>query len=167
MSYPGHSLVRVLPLCRGTIGVFYSPSQLCKTSKWKQQWWSDSKNSQQNFPRQRYMLSFKGESLLLREMATMLRSRDVICDCREQDTQHHVWKQPRIACIYWRRAIEEKIDELCRCKLIWCKCKTVLFNQLTASWWSKKWVSQRIGQLIRCYIWTLDRAVNQEMHLCK
>ena len=28
VSYRGHSLVGVLPLCKGTIGVFYSPSQL-------------------------------------------------------------------------------------------------------------------------------------------
>ena len=26
--YPGHSLVGVLPLCRGAVGVFYSPSRL-------------------------------------------------------------------------------------------------------------------------------------------
>ena len=30
VSYPGHSLGRVLPLCRGAIGVFYSPSRLGK-----------------------------------------------------------------------------------------------------------------------------------------
>ena len=28
VSYPGHSLVSVLPLCRGAVGVFYSPSRL-------------------------------------------------------------------------------------------------------------------------------------------
>ena len=28
VSYPGQSLGRVLPLCRGAVGVFYSPSQL-------------------------------------------------------------------------------------------------------------------------------------------
>ena len=28
VSYSGHSLARVLPLCRGAIGVFYSPSRL-------------------------------------------------------------------------------------------------------------------------------------------
>ena len=47
------------------------------------QWWesencSGSKNSQQNFTKQGYMLSFKGGTLLLREMVTMLRSRNVI-----------------------------------------------------------------------------------------
>ena len=36
------------------------------------------KNSQQNFTRKRYMLSFKSGTLLLGEMLTMLRSRDVI-----------------------------------------------------------------------------------------
>ena len=30
MSLPGHSLAGVLPLCRGAVGVFYSPSQLGK-----------------------------------------------------------------------------------------------------------------------------------------
>ena len=48
------------------------------TRKWKLQWWSDSKNSQQNFTRQGYMLSFNGGTFLLRDMVTMLRSRDVI-----------------------------------------------------------------------------------------
>ena len=28
VSYPGHSLGEVLPLCRGTDSVFYSPSRL-------------------------------------------------------------------------------------------------------------------------------------------
>ena len=28
VSYPGHSLVGVLPLFRGTVSVFYSPSRL-------------------------------------------------------------------------------------------------------------------------------------------
>ena len=28
ISYPGYSLVGVLPLCRGAVGVFYSPSRL-------------------------------------------------------------------------------------------------------------------------------------------
>ena len=46
--------------------------------KWKLQWWSVSKNSKQNFTRQGYMLLFKSGTLLLREMVTMLRSRDVI-----------------------------------------------------------------------------------------
>ena len=39
---------------------------------------STRKNSWQNFMRQGYMLSFNGRTLLLREMVTMLRSRDVI-----------------------------------------------------------------------------------------
>ena len=30
VSYPGHSLVGVLPLCRGAVSVFYSPSWLGK-----------------------------------------------------------------------------------------------------------------------------------------
>ena len=30
MSYPGHSLGGVLPLCRGAVSVFYSPSRLGK-----------------------------------------------------------------------------------------------------------------------------------------
>ena len=30
MSYPGHSLVGVLPLCREAVGAFYSPSRLGK-----------------------------------------------------------------------------------------------------------------------------------------
>ena len=42
------------------------------------QWWRGSKNSQQNFMRQRYMLSFKDGTLLLREIVTMLGSKDVI-----------------------------------------------------------------------------------------
>ena len=46
--------------------------------KWKLQWWSGSKNSQSNFMKQGYMLSFEGGTLLLREMMTMLRSKDVI-----------------------------------------------------------------------------------------
>ena len=28
VSYPGHSLGGVLPLCRGAVSVFYSPSRL-------------------------------------------------------------------------------------------------------------------------------------------
>ena len=37
VPYPGHSLgVRVLPLCRDTVGVFYSPSQLsCSVLGWQ------------------------------------------------------------------------------------------------------------------------------------
>ena len=31
VSYPGHSLGVVLPLCRGAVNVFYSPSQLGNT----------------------------------------------------------------------------------------------------------------------------------------
>ena len=46
--------------------------------KWKLPWWNCSKNSQQNFMRQGYMLSFEGGRFLLKEMMTMLRSRDVI-----------------------------------------------------------------------------------------
>ena len=42
------------------------------------QWWSGSKNSQQTFTRQEYMLSFEDRTLLLRETVTMLRNRDVI-----------------------------------------------------------------------------------------
>ena len=38
----------------------------------------DKKKKQHNFTRQRYVLSFKGGTLLLREKETMLRSRDVI-----------------------------------------------------------------------------------------
>ena len=30
VSYPGHSSVKVLPLCRETVDTFYSPSRLCK-----------------------------------------------------------------------------------------------------------------------------------------
>ena len=37
-----------------------------------------SKDSQQNFTRQGYMLSFEGGTLLAIEMVTMLRTRDVI-----------------------------------------------------------------------------------------
>ena len=48
------------------------------TEKWKLQWWSDSKNSQQNFSRPGYMFPFKGGTLLLRKMVTMLKIRDVI-----------------------------------------------------------------------------------------
>ena len=39
---------------------------------------STGKNSHQNFTRQRYMLSFKGGTSLLRETVTILRSRAVI-----------------------------------------------------------------------------------------
>ena len=39
---------------------------------------STRKNSQQNFMRQGYMLSFEGGTWLLRETVTMLRNRDVI-----------------------------------------------------------------------------------------
>ena len=39
---------------------------------------STTKNTQQNFMNQWYMLSFEGGTLLLREMVTMLKSRDVI-----------------------------------------------------------------------------------------
>ena len=46
--------------------------------KWKLHWWSDSKNSQQNFTSQGYMFSFEGGTSLLRETVTMLRNRDVI-----------------------------------------------------------------------------------------
>ena len=49
-----------------------------ETRKWKLQWWRDSKNSQENFTRQGYMLSFKGVTLLLREMVTLSISKDVI-----------------------------------------------------------------------------------------
>ena len=48
------------------------------TKKWKLQWRSGSKNSQQNFTRQGYMLSLEGGTLLLSETVTMLRSKDVI-----------------------------------------------------------------------------------------
>ena len=33
MSYPGHSLGGVLPLCRGAVSVFYSPNRLGKVQK--------------------------------------------------------------------------------------------------------------------------------------
>ena len=33
VSYPGHSLGVVLPLCSGTVSVFYSPSQLDNDSE--------------------------------------------------------------------------------------------------------------------------------------
>ena len=46
--------------------------------KWKLQWWSGWTNTQQNFWRQRYMLSFEGRTSLLRETMTMLRSGNVI-----------------------------------------------------------------------------------------
>ena len=45
---------------------------------WKLQWYSGWKNSQQNFMRQIYTLSFEVGILLLRKMVTMLRSKDVI-----------------------------------------------------------------------------------------
>ena len=48
------------------------------TRKWKLQGWRGSKNNEQNFMRQGYMLSFENGTLLVREMVTMLRSRDVI-----------------------------------------------------------------------------------------
>ena len=48
------------------------------TRKWKLLWWSDSNNRQQNFKRQGYMLPFESGIFLLREIVTMLRSRDVI-----------------------------------------------------------------------------------------
>ena len=44
----------------------------------KQQWWSRSKNRQENFTRQGYMLSFEGRTLLFRGIVIMLRSKDVI-----------------------------------------------------------------------------------------
>ena len=47
------------------------------TRKWKLQW-SGSNNSQHNFTRQGYILSFEGGTLLLRETMTVLRSRDMI-----------------------------------------------------------------------------------------
>ena len=46
--------------------------------KWKLHRGSGSKKSQQNFTKQRYMLSFEGRTLLVRETLTMLISRDVI-----------------------------------------------------------------------------------------
>ena len=48
------------------------------TRKWQLQWWSGSKDSQQNFTRQGYELSFEGGMLPLRETVTLLRSKDVI-----------------------------------------------------------------------------------------
>ena len=48
------------------------------TRKWKLQWWSGLKNSQQDFTRQGYMLSFEGKTLLFRETMTMLGSKNVI-----------------------------------------------------------------------------------------
>ena len=57
----------------GSRGKHYASDEKVKTAVWM-----DSKNRQQNFTRQTYMLSFEDETLLLRATVTMLRSRDVI-----------------------------------------------------------------------------------------
>ena len=48
------------------------------TWKWKQQWRSGPKNSQQNFTIPRYILSFRVGTLILRGAVNLLKSRDVI-----------------------------------------------------------------------------------------
>ena len=53
-------------------------SSLQVMRKWKLRWWIGSKNSQNNFTRQWYILWFEDGKSLLRETVTTLRSRDVI-----------------------------------------------------------------------------------------
>ena len=61
------------PIKEGLKGKLYASEV-----KWKLQWWRGPKNSQQSYARQGYMFSFENGTLLLRQMMTMLRNRDVI-----------------------------------------------------------------------------------------